>query len=200
MSQTPLFLPFHLTFPNHQYFLTRDWVTLSNWFQFLNPTSRTRSTTFAVTTAGSVFAASLQPFGHLTNILHGEVYGLVAASLLSQDLSHPHIFSDHLNSVNFLSTSPSTLSLKNNPARSLYRWLLHIWSSSRKPLLSHVRAHTDHTDIASTLNRIVDHFASASQHFSPPPSCVPVPTFFMDSFLLFSPSVGFVVGERKEPN
>lgn len=37
--------------------------------------------------------------------------------LFSQDICHPHIFSDHLNSINFLSTSPSLLSLRNNPAR-----------------------------------------------------------------------------------
>src|SRR6266700_1094367 len=35
LSASPLFLPFSLHFPSHQYYLTRDWPTLSDWFQFL---------------------------------------------------------------------------------------------------------------------------------------------------------------------
>jgi hypothetical protein len=252
LPHTPLFLPFSLQFPDHQYYLTRDWHSLCDWFQFLpqllvhlsfpdlsllhspsvrqqlaedhirhliasplhsfpfphspahsnfiacdgssllNPISRKRSTTFAVAAAGSAFAASLHPKGHHTGILHGEVYGLIAASLLSQDFSDPHIFSDHLNSIKLLSSSPSLLSLHNNPARSLYRWLLNIWSSGPQPLLSYVRAHTGNSDIASTLNHIADLLATASQHFSLPPPTVPVPTFFMDNFMLFSHFSGFI--------
>ena len=83
-----------------------------------------------------------------------------------------------------MSSSPSLLSLHNNYARSLYQWLLNIWFSRHKPHLSHVRAHTGNTDIASTLNHTADHLATASQQFSLPPPSVPVPTLFIDNFLL----------------
>jgi hypothetical protein len=259
MIQTPLFLPLHLHFPPHLYFLTRDWPILSHWLQFLptllsrisfpdlslllapscrrqlaethirhlssspihsfplhqhphqhphhifpptffacdgsmvtNNTSGKRTTTFAVTTPNSAFVASLHPSAHHTNILHGEIYGLIAASLVSSHVPNAHIFSDHLNSIKLLSTNPSLLTLRNNSARSLYRWLLSLWSSGQKPQLTHVRAHTNASDIPSQLNHIADSLATTSQTFPLLPPSVPVPTFFMDLFMLFSPSHGFV--------
>ena len=57
-----------------------------------------------------------------------------------------------------------------------------------RPLLSHVHAHTNATDIPSTLNHIADSLATTSQTFPLLPPSAPVPTFFMDLFMLFSPS------------
>lgn len=68
--------------------------------------------------------------------------------------------------------------------------MVNIWSTGQKPALSHVRAHN--TDIASILNRIVDHCATSSQRLPLPPPSVPIPTFFMDAFMLFSSSSGFI--------
>src|SRR5882762_5841250 len=74
---------------------------------------------------GNAFTASLPP-SRTMGILHGEAYALLAASILAR--LHPQqitIFSDHLNSICLLSSHPSLISLKNNPARSLYRWILN---------------------------------------------------------------------------
>jgi len=34
-SSLPSFIPLPLQFPSHQYYLTRDWPLLTNWFSFL---------------------------------------------------------------------------------------------------------------------------------------------------------------------
>jgi len=152
------------------------------------------STTFAVVANGNAFTASLPP-SRTMGILHGEAYALLAASILAR--LHPQqitIFSDHLNSIRLLSSHPSLLSLKNNPARSLYRWILNVWQSiPQKPILSHVRAHTSSQTIPSQLNRLADYLASSSNKPSnlPPPS-LPFPTFYMDEYVPFSPISGFV--------
>lgn len=151
------------------------------------------STTFSVAANGSAFVASLPSSSYDAGILHGEVYGIVAASIIAQSLPHPHIFSDHLNSVNLLSSSPSLFSLRNNPACSLYRWLVNLHTSSNSaPTITHVCAHTANTNIHFDLNQLVDRLASASQHLPLPPPSVPIPTFFMDNFMLYSSINGFV--------
>jgi hypothetical protein len=124
-----------------------------------------------------------------------EAYALVAASVLA--CFHPQqttIYSDHLNSLRLLSSNPSLVSFKNNPARSLYRWILDIWQSSpQKLVLSHVRAHTSSQTIPSQLNHFVDYLTTASNTPSrlPPPS-LPFPTFSMDAYIPFSSNFGFV--------
>ena len=175
----------HITDPPHDFFACDGSMVT-------NAVSRRRTITFAVASPQSAFAASLHPSAHQTNILHGEVYGLVASSILSSHIPHAHLFSDHLNSVRLLSTNLSLLSLRNNSARSLYRWLLSLWSSGPQPQLNHVRTHTNATDIPSRLNNIADSLATASQSFPLLPSSAPVPTSFMDLFMLFSPSHGCV--------
>ena len=119
------------------------------------------STTFAVIANNNAFTVSLPPSRTL-GILHGEAYAIAAASVLASHQSQQiTIYSDHLNSVRLLSSHPSLVSLKNNPARSIYHWILDIWQSSpHKPILSHIRAHTSNSDIPSQLNRLADHLAS----------------------------------------
>ena len=162
-----------------------------------HPLSGQKSVTFAVAANGHAFSASLPSTKFDTNILHGEVYAIVAASLLSWlkcgPSHHPHIFSDHLNSVKLLHSNPSPQLLRHHPARSLYCWILDIWLKSHlTPALTHVCAHTNATDIESNLNRLIDHITSSSQHLPLPPPSVPTPSFFMDNFMLFSTSHGFV--------
>jgi len=161
-----------------------------------DPVSGCKSITFAIATNGIALSASFPPRTHDAGILHGEVYAIVTASLLSFHLPNhlqPHIISDHLNSVKLLCSSPSSLRLINHPARALYRWVLDIWSRSpTTPMISHVRAHTRARDIQSNLNRLVDHVASSSHHLPLPPPSVPIPSFFMDNFMLFSSSHGFI--------
>jgi hypothetical protein len=151
------------------------------------------STTFAVVANDNAFTASLSP-SRTMGILHGEVYAIAAASVIARLQPHPvTIHSDHLNSIRLLSSNPSLLSLKNNPARSLYRWILDIWKSMpHTPLLSHVRAHTSSLSIPAQLNRLADYLASTSNSLPLPPPSLPFPTFFMDMYVPFSPSFGFV--------
>ena len=151
------------------------------------------STTFAVLAFNNAFTASL-PNNRTTGILHGEAYAIAAASILARLSPQPiTIYSDHLNSIRLLTSHPSALSLKNNPARSLYRWILNIWDSMpHPPLLSHVRAHTSSLTIPSQLNRLADYLASHSNSLILPPPSLPLPTFFMDSFIPFSTHIGFI--------
>jgi hypothetical protein len=58
--------------------------------------------------------------------------------------------------------------------------------------LTHVRAHTSAADTPSKLNQIADSFATASQTSPLLPPSVPIPTFFMDHFMLFSFQLGFI--------
>ncbi|KAG1802676.1 uncharacterized protein HD556DRAFT_1189020, partial [Suillus plorans] len=78
-------------------------------------------------------------------------------------------------------------------ARSLYRWLHSIISSSPKPpALIHVKAHTDSSSLPARANTLVDAIAhdSHSQVIRPYP--VPYATFELDSFVLYSPSLKFI--------
>jgi len=137
---------------------------------------------------------SLSTSKHNVNILHGEAYAIVAASLLSLNHNSSHIISDHLNSVHLLLSQPSPLRLINHPARSLYWWILDIWSRSSNhiPTISHICAHTSANNIESNLNHLVDHLASSSQHLPLPPPSAPLPSFFMDNHMLFSPTHGYI--------
>lgn len=151
------------------------------------------STTFSVVANDHAFTASL-PASRTSDILHGEADALVAAFVLARQSSHQiTIYSDHLNSVRLLSSNPSLLSLKTNPARSLYRWILDIWRTMpQKPILTYVRAHTSSQSIPSQLNRLADYLASNANSRSLPPPSLPFPTFFMDSFVPYSSTYGYI--------
>ena len=155
--------------------------------------SHTSTTTFAVLAFNNAFTASL-PSNRSTGILHGEAYAIAAASVLARLSPQPiTIFSDHLNSLRLLTSNPSALSLKNNPARSLYRWILNIWDSMpHPPILTHVRAHTSSLTIPSQLNRLADYLASHSNSLNLPPPSLPLPTFFMDNYIPFSTHFGYI--------
>ena len=169
------------------YTFATDASTLSTTYP-LHP-----STTFAVLANNNAFTASL-PHNRSIGSLHGEVYAIAAASILARRHSQPiTIHTDHLNSIRLLSSLTSLSSLNNNPARSLYRWILDIWSTMpHKPILSHVRAHTTSLSVPSQLNRLADHLASTSNSLFLPPPSLPLPTFFMDTIIPFSSTHGFI--------
>ncbi|KAF8972556.1 hypothetical protein BDZ97DRAFT_840690 [Flammula alnicola] len=90
------------------------------------------SVTFAVVGNNTALVASLNDTKWMTNILHGEVYGILTASLMMLKsllrplTSSPSLYSDHLNSVTLLDGNrPHPYQLSSNPARSLYRWIFH---------------------------------------------------------------------------
>jgi len=158
-----------------------------------------RSVTFATVTATSSLVGSLSSLGRSTSILHGEVYGLITACLLSADSSTPvSIYSDHLSSVRNISSaishSPSSLrpSFAFSPARSLYRWLRDLIDTHPFLSLHHVHAHTSSSSPASLANRLVDLYATSVQRHPFPPPPVPVPTFMMDRFTPFHSSFGYI--------
>ena len=57
-----------------------------------------------------------------TGILHGECYSFVATSLaLHSELLKTTLYSDHLGSITFLTSTPQPHILTTKPARSYYR-------------------------------------------------------------------------------
>ena len=154
-----------------------------------------RSVTFASASPSSSLCGSLANFGRSASILYGELYGILLSVLFATTpapSSPPPIFSDHLNAVQLINDAihhtPPPHSWNSLPARSLYRWILSLLtSSSNPPSLFHIRAHTSASDPASIANSHVDRLASSAQHYiiSPPP--VPLPTFSMDKFTAFLP-------------
>ncbi|KAF8964936.1 hypothetical protein BDZ97DRAFT_1659533 [Flammula alnicola] len=133
---------------------------------------------FAVIANGNAFSASLNTFGPRATILQGEAYGIVATSLLAREhqarrlYASTTVYTDHLNSVRLINNAnaSTSTSLTSHPARSLYRWILDIRSST------------------SPSNAPVPAATPPSLEHIP----VPVPTFTMDPFTPYSPSNGFI--------
>ena len=70
---------------------------------------------------------------------------------------------------------------------------MNIWQSLPfQPTLSHVCAHTNSQAIASQLNCLADHLATSSNSLSLPPPSLPLPTFFMDTYVPFSFSHDYI--------
>ncbi|KAF5370395.1 hypothetical protein D9758_006983 [Tetrapyrgos nigripes] len=159
-----------------------------------------RSITFAALHDSHSYVASVQTSRLFSNILHGELYALILATLLYK--KHPTspnltLLSDHLNAVRFLSNalshSPSATVWAALPASSLYRWLYSLLISlPNSPTISHVRAHTSQLDIPSQANALVDRHASLAQQLSTPPPYAPLPTFAMADYVLYHSSFGYI--------
>jgi hypothetical protein len=159
-----------------------------------------RSVNFASASSTLSFRGSLANFGRSATILHGELYGILVAVLFATSqtpTSSPPLYSDHLNAINllndFLLKPPLPHSWSSLPARSLYRWIYSILTSSpNRPSLHHIQAHTSATDPASRANATVDHLASSSHTLQISPLPVPVPTFFMDKYTPFLPPFQYI--------
>ncbi|KAG2118985.1 uncharacterized protein F5147DRAFT_767731 [Suillus discolor] len=158
-----------------------------------------RSVTFAVTTSVGSLTGSLDKYANGATILHGELYGMIVSALLARsgNIDNGTIHSDHLNAIRVINSGLLAPLLPHAwsplPARSLYRWLHSIISSSAKPpALIHVKAHTDSSSLPARANALVDAIAhdSHSQVIRPYP--VPYATFELDSFVLYSPSLKFI--------
>ena len=170
------------------------------------------SVTFATASPTTSFQGSLANYGRSATILHGELYGLLIATLLAKNplpysdpLSPPTsqpslplpISSDHLNAVTFLTDAsflpPLPHKWSSVPARSLYRWLLSLLASfPTQPSIHHVHAHTNASDPASLANSLVDSLASSAHSYPIPPLPVPLPTFFMDKFVPYLPPFQYI--------
>ncbi|KAF8913744.1 hypothetical protein CPB84DRAFT_1840548 [Gymnopilus junonius] len=182
-------LPYHHSLPSD---------TLASDGSTIQVTPNFNATNFAVVTNGNAFPASISHHGSQTGILQGEAYGIAVTSLLvlHSPLHSNTLYSNHLNSVNFLNSQPQNHLIKNKPARSYYQWILAIWHDAallnHEISLEHCKAHTSDNNLPATLNRLADHIASHS-HLDPlVPSPLPPPTFSMDDFTLYSSSHGFI--------
>ncbi|KAK0443140.1 uncharacterized protein EV420DRAFT_1067896 [Desarmillaria tabescens] len=60
------------------------------------------------------------------------------------------------------------------------------------PSIVYTLAHTNSSSIASQINAIADRVASGSQHSKFWPPLAPLPTFFMDSFMLYSENDDYI--------
>ncbi|GJE96473.1 hypothetical protein PsYK624_126700 [Phanerochaete sordida] len=158
---------------------------------------RSPDVTFAATSAlGSTVLSLLSP---TASSLHGEVLGLISAALLNLRLPADPlprtIYTDHLNSVHFVSSrlvfhSPR-LPPPTSPASPLYSWLLNILRRSpTPPVIEYTRAHTSSSSLPASLNRFVDYLASSS-HLSPS-LVLPYPTFTLPDYSLYCSDNGFV--------
>lgn len=79
-------------------------------------------------------------------------------------------------------------------ARFVYRWMRGIWHSSKfKPAPPHIRVRTNSQTILSQLNHLADHLTTRSNLLSLPTPSLPLPTFFMDDFILYSSAHGYGV-------
>ncbi|KAJ8089853.1 hypothetical protein PM082_018430 [Marasmius tenuissimus] len=160
-----------------------------------------RSITFSALHNNKSFVFSIPRSQTSFSILHGELYGLILAALLYKS-SPSHfedsiIYSDHLNAIRFINNAlrnkPLPSVIFSVPARSLYRWLLHIIEHlPTKPSFSHVRSHTNNLDAPSIANDAVDKHATRSQHLSLLPPAAPIPTFLMDDFVLHHHLTGYI--------
>ncbi|PBK63305.1 hypothetical protein ARMSODRAFT_1088611 [Armillaria solidipes] len=114
--------------------------------------------------------------------------------------SSPSLYTDHLNSSRIIASAihlpPLSHQWSSLPGRSLYRWLLHLLQHSppphHPPNIIYTPAHTNSSSTPSTVNALADQLASGSQYLQLRPPPAPLPTFFMDSFMLYSPNDGYV--------
>ncbi|KAK0226668.1 hypothetical protein IW262DRAFT_782323 [Armillaria fumosa] len=78
----------------------------------------------------------------------------------------------------------------------IYRWLLHLLQHSppphHPPNIIYTLAHTDSSSTPLTVNALADRLASGSQYFQIRPPPAPLPTFYMDSFMLYSLNDGYI--------
>ncbi|GJE93821.1 hypothetical protein PsYK624_099850 [Phanerochaete sordida] len=167
----------------------------------LQSPSHSSHVTFAATSPSGSLAMQYSP--PTASSLHGEVLGLIAASLIH--LHHPvspdspTLYTDHLNSVRYISSSltlPSSHRLPASPAQPLYSWLIDILRRSpNAPSITYTPAHTSSTSLPASLNRYVDALASVSHTPLARSLVLPYPTFTLPDFALYSPLHGFITSD-----
>ncbi|KAK0439458.1 uncharacterized protein EV420DRAFT_1316137 [Desarmillaria tabescens] len=124
-----------------------------------------RSVTFSSISHSSALAMNLDCFRTSAWVYHGETYGLIASTIHQYNLPSPpsHLPSSPTLYTDHLNSSRIVSSALHLPP------LPHQWSS----LPGH-------------------RLASGSQHLQIRPPPAPLPTFFMDSFMLYSPNDGYI--------
>ncbi|KAK0504528.1 hypothetical protein EDD18DRAFT_1343302 [Armillaria luteobubalina] len=173
-------------------------ITLADWTSTAG-TLDVKTITAAV--SGPISLAVLVT-GKNNSILHSELMGLIMDHVLSQSWQGTQkLFSDHLNSVRITQDSKATggneAKLQHIPARSYYRWIVDIQTSSPHISLEYTPGHSCQRTMPATLNDEADHFASwAQKHRNQLPVAL-IPTFFMDEFTFWTPDNGWIESEIK---
>ncbi|KAK0215463.1 hypothetical protein IW262DRAFT_1277673, partial [Armillaria fumosa] len=83
------------------------------------------------------------------------------------------------------------------PARSYYRWIIHIQKSLPHLKLEYTPGHSHEKTIPAILNSEADHYASWAQKHSGQLPVAPIPTFFMDDYTFWMPADGWIESEIK---
>ncbi|KAJ3830407.1 hypothetical protein F5880DRAFT_1463346, partial [Lentinula raphanica] len=183
-------------YPNTNLIFSSD----ASMLPFSPDSSSHHSVIFSSNTPFGSAAYSLLLYQKSASVPLGEAYGLLTCTLtfLRHLSSLPSIiYTDHLNSSRLINDAlislPPPHSWSSLPARSLYRWMLDILHRTRMiPQIKYIPAHTGSMDSASLANHFADVVASRSQHDPMPPPYAPLPTFFMDSYTLFSSSHSYI--------
>ncbi|KAK0464798.1 uncharacterized protein EV420DRAFT_1303188 [Desarmillaria tabescens] len=186
--------------------LPGSWATDGSMIPVTPGFQEPRSVTFSAISGQGSVAFSLDLFRTSANIGLGETYGLVATNIYGSN-SHLHspqnshdIYIDHLNSERIIASArcPSFQHYQwsSLPGRSLYRWLLynitHPINNTSIPTIKYTPAHTDSTTPPSLLNNAADLLATTSQNLTLRPFPAPVPTFFMDHFVIYSETDSYI--------
>ncbi|KAF9028044.1 hypothetical protein BDZ89DRAFT_1066395, partial [Hymenopellis radicata] len=167
-----------------------------------SPTFRQqRSVTMSFASTEAAATLTLDAYGSSAFVYLGEVYALIVdilshyASAADRQPSQSHsILTDYLSSTRIihsaLSTTQSPHVWSSLPGRSLYRWILYLLRHRPPnvplPVITHTPAHTTSQSTPARANAHVDYLASSSQRLPLRPPPAPLPTFFMDTFMLYS--------------
>ncbi|KAL0946881.1 hypothetical protein HGRIS_013047 [Hohenbuehelia grisea] len=160
-----------------------------------------RSVIAAAASDAASIAVSLASFEKSAGILHGEVYAIIIAYLLSKLARTPVdiLYSDHQNSTRLINDAlrhpPLQHAWSARTGRPLYRWLMHILSPESpdaQPNLAYTPAHTGNLSTPALANTFVDSLAGSAQAQAIPPVAAPVPTFTMDDFMIYTPAHSYV--------
>ncbi|KAK0489969.1 hypothetical protein EDD18DRAFT_1055122, partial [Armillaria luteobubalina] len=87
--------------------------------------------------------------------------------------------------------------LRRLPARSYYRWIIHIQKSSPHLVLEYTPGHSCEKSTPAILNSEADHYASWAQKHASQLPVAPIPTFFMDEYTFWTPADGWIKSEIK---
>jgi hypothetical protein len=133
--------------------------------------------------------------GRNTNILHGEIFGLILGHILCNSNNDNLLYTDHLNSVRFLQDTLTNIDQERNlryrNARSYLRWL-YLLSKEVGLEVKYTKGHSNDDTIASKLNFGADHFAVVAQKHIPTLPSAPAPTFTMNDFTYYRESDGWI--------
>ena len=133
--------------------------------------------------------------GRNSNILHGEVFGLIMGHILSTPDCDDVLFTDHLNSVRFLQDMRTNINqekaLRYRNGRSYFRWL-SLLSKETGLRVEYTKGHSNEITQDSKLNAEADHFAVAAQKQFHSIPLAPPPTFTMNDFTYYRELDGWI--------